>query len=116
MAVVKSANADRFWQFLEETGFSVHNSGIRGNVRLVTMDGAVGFLYVRASNPGGKNYTTGYWGVNKNILTRLQQKKSPWALVLLEGSVSNGYWFDSETVQSARKGWSFSERGCEYKI
>ena len=83
------------------------------NVRLVRTKTGDQFLYVLESSTA-----KGFWGPDTNVIIALGKKPEPWALVLLHGNSSMGYWFRSEVVLSriAQHEWRLGKDGYSYKV
>jgi hypothetical protein len=71
------------------------------NVRLVEKGGAKCLLYVIDSA-----FDRGFWGAGIADLAELQAQPLPWALVLLHGDATRGYWFDAAKVRRLAKRWN----------
>jgi len=128
--------AEEFFEMLRQHGYEVFDDKIKGsglemeslervlmgvqltpqsskNVRFIRVDGGDQFLYVLMSTS-----PKGFWGPDKNVIDILAKQIKPWALVLLHGSSTCGYWFPSSTVLSCiLKGeWRLGKDGYSYKV
>jgi hypothetical protein len=63
------------------------------NVRLVSKDAHQFILYVLETA-----LDVGFWGVNVAVVNELRQHPLPWALVLLDGKPTSGYWLTGRKV------------------
>ena len=127
---------DEFFQLLEQHGYEVFDDKIKGGglefeslerilsgvrltpkgsrkVRFIRSDTNNQFLYVL-----GSTSPKGFWGPDKNILDTLTKQTIPWALVLLHGSSTSGYWFPSATVLACvfKTEWRVGKDGYSYKV
>lgn len=129
---------EEFFELLRQQGFEVFDDKIKGgglsfeaferasmsgvkltpqrskNVRFIRGKSGDQFLYVLGSKPTKK----GFWGPDKNVIDALAKQTQPWALILLHGSTTCGYWFPCETVLSciSRSNWRLGGAGYSYKV
>jgi len=69
-------------------------------------------LYVKMNHYGDT-----VWNVNANIIELLVKQELAWALVLLSGDCSHGFWFTASDARAAsERVWSFRGGKYDYKI
>lgn len=127
---------DEFFELLKQHGYEVFDDKIKGGgLNLESVErilsgvqlapqGSKKVRFVRGENGGQFLYvlksTTlkGFWGPDKNVLNTLAGQTEPWALVLLHGSSTCGYWFPSATVLScvSKAKWRLGKDGYSYKV
>lgn len=127
---------DEFFELLKQHDYEVFDDKIKGGglniesvehvlsgvqlapqgskkVRFVRGENGDQFLYVLKSTT-----LKGFWGPDKNVLNTLARQTEPWALVLLHGSSTCGYWLPSATVSScvSKAEWRLGKDEYSYKV
>jgi hypothetical protein len=83
------------------------------NVRFIRTASGDQFLYVLKSTA-----PNGFWGPDKNVIDVLAKQTKSWALVLLHGSSTCGYWFPAATALSctSKAEWRLGADGYGYRV
>jgi hypothetical protein len=127
---------DEFFELLKQHDYEIFDDKIKGSglsmeslervlsgvqltpqgskkVRFIRSDANNQFLYVLKSTT-----PKGFWGPDKNILDTLAKQTVPWALVLLHGGSTSGYWFPSASVLACilKAEWRLGKDGYSYKV
>lgn len=108
---------DRIIRFFENRGDKIYYlyNGVRQNKNIFEIYSAYGniTLYVKESADEG------FWGLNPKYVEEIEGTGATWFLVLLEGSVENGYLLSGKTVRRfiEENRWSSAKTGTrDYKI
>jgi hypothetical protein len=127
---------DEFFELLKQHGYEVFDDKVEGgglnmeslervltgvqlapqrskNVRFIRTPSGDQFLYVLKSTA-----PNGFWGPDRNVIDVLVKQIKPWALVLLHGSSTCGYWFPAATALSciSKTEWRLGADGYGYRV